>query len=330
MKNSPLRIALFALALLAGNLFVPSLCFAQLVSAPTEKQLQALEQLLAPGKKKVTGLLEADQTGQYKTYLADIKILAETHDPATRRGLLGQLQRDHYDFIKNAYKSVVINHEEMRKGVAKILGHNNFQLDEFGGISNLSSLPQLTLPQRFDAEFHCPLEAALEENNQALLGFCTADVDPCNINLESASMYDGGCRSKGSLGGKFSLPAGAFQKITVAAQFDIAYEGLAMAFGGYAQANVKIGVRLQGPGYDKIVITRSSWCVAPIIWFTRFEVAEDNFSTQATFSGSFSGGNSFTALAYNETFSLAVPLLQAADAECKSFGFDFIRVGATN
>ncbi|MDZ4683416.1 MAG: hypothetical protein SH848_09115 [Saprospiraceae bacterium] len=50
---------------------------------------------------------------------------------------------------------------------------------------------------------------------------------------------------------------------------------------------------------------------------------------QAVFSGKFSGGNTFTAQAYRETFAMAVPLLQAANVECGSF-VPIVRVVAVN
>ena len=322
MKN---HVILMITALLLGY----TNTFAQLVPAPTDKQMQDLEKLMAPNRKKVTDALNADKSGQYKIYLADLEALAKSEDPEKRKALAEKLTRDHYTFIKKAYNSVVVNHEEMRRSVTRILGHNNFQMNEFGGISSSSFLPLDPIPLRFDETLACPFEVTEEETNHVLLSFCTSDVTGCNINVESTSMYDGGCRSKGSLGGKFELPEGAYQKITVTAQSNLSYDGIAMAFVGYAQANTKIGVRLQGPGYNQTVILQHHWCVAPIIWFTKFEGATQNTQLQAVFSGNFQGGNTFAAQAYNETFAFAVPLLQAANTQCRS-SVSTVRVLAVN
>ncbi len=304
--------------------------FAQLVEPPTTKQMQEIEKLMAPHRKKVTDALNADKSGQYKTYLADLETIAKTEDSDTRDELLDKLTRDHYAFIKKAYNSaVVINHEEMRTGVARILGHNNFQLDEFGGISSGSFLPLNPISLRFDETRECPFTAADEASSQVILSVCDADAENCNVTVHSWSAYDGGCRSKASLGAKFELPEGDYHNITVSATSSFTYKGIALAFGGYAQANVKVGVRLQGPGYDKVVITKEDWCVAPVIWFTKFKANVQDGNLQAIFSGNFSGGNSFTAQAYNETFAMALPLLQAANAECRSF-VNLIRFVAAN
>lgn len=303
--------------------------FAQIVPAPTNKQMQDLEKLMAPHRKKVTDVLNADKSGQYKTYQADLEALAKSETPEARKVLAEKLTRDHYAFIKKAYNSVVVNHEEMRRPIARILGHNNFQLDEFGGISSSSFLPLDPIPLRFDEELECPFDAANEETNQTLISQCRANANSCNITVASWSGYDGGCRSKGSLGGKFDVPEGAYNKITVSVKSSFTYEGIAIAFVGYAQSNVKVGVRLQGPGYDQVVITQEDWCVAPIIWFNKFKGNFQNATTQAVFNGNFSGGNTFTAQAYRETFAMAVPLLQAANAECYSF-IPAVRVVAVN
>ncbi len=300
--------------------------FGQTVESPTEKQMQALEKLMAPQRKKVADILKANDPNQYQRYLNDLEALAQSETSERRKALKDKLERDHYAFIKKGYKAAVINHEEQRRAVAGILGHTNFQLDEFGGISSSSFLPIGPIPLRFEEEKHCPFEIAEEECNHVLLGFCIAKVTTCNINVESTSMYDGGCRSKGYLGDKFT-PQANYQKMTVNAEANLSFEGIAVAFGGYSQANVKIGLRLKGPGYNQHITLQHHWCVAPVIWYAKFEGDQDHAQLQAVFNGNFSGGNALTAQVFHETFALAVPLLQAGDAECRS-SVNHIRVVA--
>jgi hypothetical protein len=290
--------------------------------------MSKLDALMAPYRKKVLAVLEADKTGQYKTYLADLEAFSTAKDPQKEQELADKLKRDHYAFIKKAYTQAVINHEEMKRGIAEILKHNSFTLDEFGGINGNSFLPLAPLPLKFDAELTAPYEAAEEDANAAALSTCTANVSTTQIKLKSKSMYAGGCRSKGSLGDKFDLPAGTFQKITLSAQVDFEYFGRTVALGGYGQVNTKIGVRLIGPGgLDKVVIIRERWAVSPVIWYTEYTENIANFMAQNTFSGTFNGGNSYTTQAYSETFAIG-GVLGGGRAECEIREIDFIKVSA--
>lgn len=330
MKHTLLRLGRLFILLLATHFFAPAAGFAQIVAAPTDKQLQALDKLMAPYRKKVTDILEADKTGQYKTYQADLAALAKAGTPERQRELADKLQRDHYDFIKKAYTRAVINHEEMRREIARILGHDKFQLDEFGGISSESFLPPGPLPLRFTAEMTCPFAVFQNQSNQNLVANCDAFANDCQVSATAIGEFDGGCRSKGWTGDKFELPAGTFQKITVTAQFDAYAWGFAFAVGGYSKAESKIGLRLQGPGFDQLVIVKDIWCVAPLIWFNHYETDATNFQGQVVFAGNFSGGNSFTAQVYSEAHAITVPYLNGCTSDCSAKSFDFIRVVATN
>ncbi|GEM_PF-3312969 len=83
MKN-----ILFLLALLASMFANPLKSIAQ---TPSDKQLQAIEKHMAPQRKKVTDILEADKTSQYKTYKADLEILAKESDLNARNELIAKL-----------------------------------------------------------------------------------------------------------------------------------------------------------------------------------------------------------------------------------------------
>lgn len=317
------------LLLFAFVAFFFTTTFGQNNSAPTVKQLQDIEKFMAPYRKKVTDILEADKTGQYPKYLADLNDMVKARGIEKKLELAQKLTANHYSFIKASYQKAVINHEEMRAGIARILGHNNFQLGEFGDIFGDFTLPG-AIVTKFFAELNCPLEASQEQTNQALLAFCTSDVTTCNIDVESTGMYDGGCRSKGSLGDNVELPEQDFNKISVEAQFNLRYDGIAMALAGYGQANVKIGLRLQAPGIDKVVITKDVWCIAPVIWYKTIEGSIDDYIATVDFTGAFHGGDTITAQVYNETYAICLPLLNAANTECRTAGIDHIRIAASN
>jgi len=326
MKHLLFRSALLFLTLCSAWLTAN----AQIVPAPTEKQLSAIEKIMAPQRKKVTDILDADKTGQYKIYQNDLKALSQEKDPAQKKVLADKIRRDHYIFIKAAFVAAKIDLKAIRPQISDILKTDRFTLDEFGGLSSSTFLPKFELPLKFDSEIVCPFDSPQEVSNGGGLAGCSSTVETCRIFTDANSyILAGGCRNKASLGGKFELPSGNFQKITVAAQFDAFYYGNAAVLGGYGQFNVKIGVRLQGPGLDKVVIVHDAWCIAPVIFFSQIEMDADNFLAQAVFTGSFAGENLFTAQAYNGTF--AIPgLIGTATGFSISSNFDFIRVKATN
>lgn len=331
MTNTSFRFTFLACLLFCSSLFCPIFNHAQTAVEPSEKQLADLDKLMAPYRKKVVGILEADKTGQYKKYVADLNTLAKTEDAATHVRLEAKLKRDHYQFIKNAYAKAVINHEEMKKGVAKILGHNKFTIDEFGGLNVDILIPPLKLPVKVDATLTAPYETSQHESNAAIAGLaCSSTSTTTSMRVSSGALFDGGCRSKGSLGNKFDLPSGNFSKITLAAQFNFHARGMAYAV-GYSYVKASIGLRLQGPGVDKKVIVREHWRVAPLVWYSSFDETINNFVAQNTFTGTFAGGNTFTAQVYNETFAIAVsPLTASSKTIIDSEAIDFIKVTASN
>lgn len=294
---------------------------------PTKAQQDALERLYAPHREKVVEILTQDKTGQYERYLADLEAAAQERNLSRKKEMLESLRRNHYNFIKKAYQSAKINLVELKAKVTDILRHNKFSLDEFGGIRIEIVAPSLTPPLRFDATFECPLGANEEFTNESVIGVCDAFVAECKVSISSFSEIAGGCRSKGSIGEDFNLSQGTYQKINVSAKYDMKYYGFAMACGGYSQANSKVGVRLKGPGFDRVVILKESVCVAPIIWYNSYEVNAPNFLVQADFTGSFNGNNQFTALAYFETFSIGA-LAGGSYADNQGELFDFVKVSA--
>ena len=150
------------------------------------------------------------------------------------------------------------------------------------------------------------------------------------MSVQSLAEVAGGCRGKTSLGDKVETPAGTFTHITVAAQWDIHYKGIALAVAGYGQVNAKFGVRFQAPGIDKVVTTKEVFALAPILWLSRIEGAADNFVAQATFSGTFNTGTIITAQAYIEAFALSVPTYSFTQMVAGSGNIDFIRVSGSN
>lgn len=319
MKN-----ILFLLALLASQ----AISFAQ---TPTDKQLQAIEKYMAPVRKKVTDILEADKTGQYKTYKADLGKIAAEKDQATKNELMTKLERDHLAFIRSAYKKGVVNHEDQRREVARILGHNNFRFGEFADIQIDIILPAAVLPISFDVELTCPMEVRDDSENNSLVADCIARAKDCSMDALSIAETAGGCRSKADVGDKLDLPGnGVYTTIKVTTQTDIHYNGIALALAGYGQTNVKYGIRFRAPGLDKVVITREHMALAPVVWFSRIEGSADNFVSEVSFSGAFNAGISVTAQAHIEAFSLAVPLGSLTWANAFTSNIDTIRIDGSN
>lgn len=322
MKNT-----FFLLTLLACGFVFPYKSFAQ---APTDKQLQAIDKIMAPQRKRVMEILEADKTGQYKIYKADLEAFAKAKSPEQQAEHATQMDRDHKVFVQAAFKAAKIDLTALKRQVAGILGNSKFTMDEFGGISNESFLPLGPIPQRFMVELSCPFHVFQDQTNQTLVSNCSGFANDCKLSTTAITEFDGGCRSKAWTGDKFELPDGNFQKITVSAQFDAKALGFAFAIVGYGKAESKFGLRLQGPGFDQLAIVKEVWCLAPVIWFKRFEFEATDFQAQVVFTGAFTGGNSFTAQVYNESHAIAVPALDAGAADSSADTFDFIQIVATN
>jgi hypothetical protein len=318
---------LFPLLLLAGGLLVSVPAAAQ---TPTDKQLQAIEKLMAPHRKKVTDILEADKSGRYQAYKADLDLVAKESDRARRAELVLKLDRDHLEFIRESYARAAINAAEMRREIARILGHDKFALGEFGDlqIDFVAALPPL--PERFDAEFSCPMEASDNSESSQLGSFCIAQGENCSTDVQCLAEIDGGCRARTSLGGNFVVPEGTFTNITVVAQTDLSYEGWAFAVGSYSQINAKYGVRFRAPGLDKVMLTKEVFALAPLVWYSHIVGNADNFISQASFSGSFTEGVTITALAYLEGLALSVPALGFTVLYADTDNIDFIRLAGSN
>lgn len=333
MTNTVFRLSLLLCLAGLSLLFHPNTVQAQPGAALNARQLADLDKFMAPYRKKVTDVLDADKTGQYKKYLSDLKALSQTRDAAAFKRLEEKLKKDHYAFIQKHYKKAVINHEEMKAGIAKILGHRQFTLDEFGGIKLEIVLPPIKIAPKTDITLTAPYESSQHEANITAIGEdCSATVTTSTVQTRSGALFDGGCRSKGSLGDKFDIPAGTFSKITVNAQYDFDYRGYAYAGIAYSQVNAKVGLRLQGPGVDKVVILKENSCVAPLIWFSSFDDGVNNFQANHVFTGNFAGGTTYTAQVYNETFAIALSPLLGASSESKSNtkNIDFIKVKIGN
>jgi len=304
-----------------------AISFAQ---TPTDKQIQAIEKYMAPTRKKVTDLLEADKTGQYKTYKADLNVIAKETDSARKQELLAKLDRDHLSFIRNVYKKGVINHEEQRREVARILGHNNFSFGEFADIQIEFTPPNLALPERFDVTLNCPFAAQDESGNNTGAAQCISSVSDCRISVESLAEIAGGCRSKGDLGGTFELPEGTFTSIRVAAQSDISWRGWALAIGGYAQVNAKFGIRFRAPGLDKTVMAKEVFTFAPVVWYSQTSGEVTDFLAQASFTGTFNGGTVIKAQTHVEVFAISVPFLTFTEMDAGCNEIDSIRIDGSN
>lgn len=322
-----MRQILFLFAMLTAI----SVCEAQIVPAPTEKQAQAIEKIMAPQRAKIKALVDADKSGRYEAYQKDVKALFETEDLESRSDLEAKIRRDHYAYLKSIFTEAGINLAELKRQISGILGNSKFDMDEFGGISSASVLPPGALPSGFSAEFACPLTARQAESNCTLVNSpCGAKAEECKIDIEVLPMGAGGARSKGSVGGRFDLTGAAATKMTVSAQGHVYYSGGAESLLlGYSQFNAKVGVRLQGPGLDKTIITRDEWCIAPLLYFKYITFSAQDYLMQGTFNGNFASGVNYTAQAYAEVFGLAVGLASGGGA-CRVDQFDFVKAKATN
>lgn len=325
MKNTLFQNGARMLALTA-LLFVFTHLQAQ---APTEKQLQDIEKIMAPAREKLTKYLEADKTGQYKTYMADLEAISKEQDEVRKAGMITQLEKNHIAFIRKAYKAV-INHEEQYRAVLNIMGSTKFTYGEFGQILIDYTSPVASLPVRFDAEFVCPMEVKDESTNAQIATYCESDAENCFDRSHAIAEIAGGCRSKASSGNKADLTGGPFTKITVTTQTDQSYKGYAFAVAGYGQVNAKFGIRFQGPGIDKTVITKDVLALAPLVWFSRVEGESANLVAQAAFTGSFSAGATVTAQAYTEAFALSVPAATLSEIKVFVNNIDLIRLSAGN
>lgn len=301
---------------------------AQIVPAPTEKQMAAMDKVAAPLRKKVTDILEADKTGQYKQYQADVKAISETSDPTELKALADRLRQNHYDFIKKAFTAAKIDLVALKRQYTEILGHGKFTMDEFGGLTSHTEIPKLPDPAAFDGELHCPYETKDEFENVAAISTCTSVISGCSITLDVYALsLVAGCRTKGSIGDKLDLPAGNFTKATVNARLNFEYFGLALSLAGYGQYNAKLGLRLTGNNQDKLTIVHDAWCFAPIIFYNEIEKDADNYPAQVSFTGNFSG--MLTPMVYAESFALALGI-NSTGGYMHVNSIDFIKLDASN
>jgi hypothetical protein len=322
-----MKTALLLLALIAGGLALSIPAAAQ---TPTERQLQSIETLMAPQRKKVLDVLQADKTGQYQTYQADLAALAKEKDAARRLEGVARLERDHLEFIRKAYAAAGIDNAVLRREVARILGHNNFAFGEFAGIEIDFIPPLQDLPLRFDATLSCPFAATDETDNSAVAARCVAQAYGCYMRVDAIAEVAGGCRSKADVGGEVVLPAGNFTRITVAAKSDISYDGWAFAVAGYAQVNAKFGLRFRAPGLDKTVMAKEVTALAPLIWLNHVSGDINDFTATASFSGSFPGGTTVKAQVHTEVFALSVPLFTLTMIDGNATKIHSIQVNASN
>lgn len=322
MKNT-----LFLLALLVGGFAHPTRSLAQ---APSEKQFQAIEKLMAPERKKVLDILEADKTGQYKTYKAEIAAIAKEKDPARQQDLISKLERDHLLFIRKVYAGAKINNEILKDKISDILGSIQFEIGEFADIQIDYRLPDQIPPPRFDVTLNCPFDAIDENDNGSGAAACDAEAFDCTIRVESLGEIVGGCRSKGDVGANVVTSAGPFTKMTVVAQSDISFRGFAAAIAGYAQINAKFGIRFRGPGVDKTVMVKEVFAFSPLIWFALLRGEVANLTAQSTFTGNFPAGTSIKAQVHTEVFALAVPAFTLVEMDANTDNIDFIRITGSN
>ncbi len=322
-----MKINLFAILMLAIAYLLPAYCEAQ---APSQAQLDAIEKILAPQRQKVLAVLEADKTGQYAQYKADVEAIAKQSDPKKQQAMLEKLDKDHLAFIRKAYANAKINNVQVKAEVAKVLGKLRFTMDDFGGIQVDFTTPLVSLPIKFDATLNCPFEVNEESGNGMVLGLCDIAIGDCSTDVESYSVVAGGCRCIADIGDKADLPVGGFSKVTVAGQSDISYFGLAGTLAGYGQVNLKFGVRLRSnTGFDNTVIVKEVLILAPVIWLNIAEGNATDFITQATFSGSFPSGTTLTAQLHAEVFSMAAGLTPCIGGTTGHDEIDFIRISAS-
>ncbi len=299
-----MKFNLMTAAILAVAYLLPAICEAQ---APTQAQLDAIEKILAPQRQKATAILEADKTGQYAQYKSDVEAIAEQADPAKVAELFAKLESNHLAFMRKAYADAKINNVQVKAEVAKVLGNIKFKFGEFADIQLEFTLPNATLPLKFDVTMNCPFEEQdVNENNNGI-GACYTTANDCGMNVQAISEVASSCRGKADVGGKTELSVGSFSKITVATQTDIFYDVYVFSIGGYAQANVKYGIRFRSSnGMDKEVMTKELVAIAPVLWVNIVHGKVDNFLSTATFTGSFPAGTSITAQAHTEAFALNV------------------------
>lgn len=322
MKNIMLLLGILAATLAFSE--------ATLAQTPTDKQVHSIEKYMAPIRKKVTDFLEADKTGQYQTYKSDLANIAKETEISRREELVEKLERDHHEFIQGAYRKLVVNHEEMRREIVRILGHSNFSFGEFGDIQIEFTPPALALPVRFNGELHCPMEVSEESFNTQIASDGHAQAGSCSMSVQAIAEFAGGCRGKVSLGDKLELTGGNFNKVTAVVQTDYEYKGFAFAVAGYGQINAKFGLRFQGPGIDKVVLTKEVFALAPVIWFTRIKGSANNFVSQSSFSGNFPEGTIVTVQSYVEGFAISVPIATLTSIYAKTSNIDVIRISASN
>ena len=89
------------LLLFAFVAFFFTTTFGQNNSAPTVKQLQDIEKFMAPYRKKVTDILEADKTGQYPKYLADLNDMVKARGIEKKLELAQKLTANHYSLSRH-------------------------------------------------------------------------------------------------------------------------------------------------------------------------------------------------------------------------------------
>ncbi|MCC6726306.1 MAG: hypothetical protein IT258_17495 [Saprospiraceae bacterium] len=301
-----MKINLLSAAIVAVAYLLPVHCEAQ---TPTQAQLDAIEKILAPQRQKVLAVLEADKTGQFAQYKADVDNIQKQADPAKVKSLVAALEAKHLAFIRKAYADAKINNAQLKQEVAKVLGKIQFTLGEFADIQIEFNSPVVAPPVKFDVTMNCPFEVQdVNENNNGI-GACYTTANDCGMNVQAISEIASGCRGKADVGGKAELNFGTFSKMTVATQTDIAYDMYVFSVGGYAQANLKYGIRFRSSnGLDKEVMTKELVALAPAIWVNIVHGESANFLSTATFTGSFPAGTTVTAQAHTEAFALDLAL----------------------
>jgi hypothetical protein len=322
-----MRNILCLFVLLASGLVLPAHVQAQ---TPSDRQLQAIEKIMAPIRKRLTDILEADKTGQYKTYKADLEGIAAERDRARIAELLAKLDRNHLAFMRKAYAEAKINNADLRTQVAQILGSIKFTMGEFANIQIDYTTPNAVLPSKFEVTLNCPMAIKDENATNQVVGLCESSASDCSMGISAMAEFAGGCRGKTASGDKVEVPVGTFSKITVAAQSDIHYDGVAFAVAGYAQVNAKFGVHFRAPGIDKIVFAKEVFTFAPLIWYSRIQGESSNFVAQATFSGNFTGGTVLTAQVYTEAFCISVPAVTWSSMLAGCSLIDQIKVTGSN
>ncbi len=321
-----MKFNLLTAAFLVAAYLLPANCEAQ---APTQAQLDAIEKILAPQRQKVLAVLEADKTGQYAQYKADIANIEKQSDPDKVRSLVAALEAKHLAFIRKAYADAKINNAQLKQEVAKVLGKIQFTIGEFADIV-IDFTPSASLPTKFDVTRNCPFEVQdVNENNNGI-GACYTTANDCKMNVQAISEIASGCRGKADVGGKADVDFGSFSKMTVATQTDISYDVYVFSIGGYAQANVKYGIRFRSSnGMDKEVMTKELVALAPAVWINIVHGKADNFLSTASFTGNFPAGTSITAQAHTEAFALNL-LNGYSLAYVYTTNIDSIRVTGSN